>query len=271
MSSDLTQKQFVSWIKNSIGLRYDFDGWYGYQCYDYANAGWSKLYPGTSLTGLYAKNIHTDNKSVLKGRAKVYKNTPSFLAKPGDMVIFPGTYGRGAGHVGWVLSATLNKLVIVEQNWLEGGYTRGPAKGGTGWETATKRTHSYHPNMVFIRPKFKANKATAAAAKTTKKVVKKTVKKTSWNWKGRFTPNTTIKVRRSPSLAGSVVDKNSWLRTSNDWVDFDKIYKANGYWWIRFKYPTNPAAGYFYCAVCRITDPKGKIKKEKYWGKIKWK
>ncbi|MFT2142232.1 N-acetylmuramoyl-L-alanine amidase [Mammaliicoccus sciuri] len=96
-------------------------------------------------------------------------------------------------------------------------------------------------------------------------------KKITWDWKGRFTPNTKIKVRKSPGLKGVVVDKKSWLMDKSDWVDFVSVTKKDGYWWIKFKYPTNPKAGYFYCAVCKITDKTEKIKNEKYWGKIKWK
>lgn len=96
-------------------------------------------------------------------------------------------------------------------------------------------------------------------------------KKITWDWKGRFTPNTKIKVRKSPGLKGVVVDKKSWLMDKSDWVDFVSVTKKDGYWWIKFKYPTNPKAGYFYCAVCKITDKNEKIKNEKYWGKIKWK
>lgn len=96
-------------------------------------------------------------------------------------------------------------------------------------------------------------------------------KKITWNWKGRFTPNTKIKVRKSPGLKGVIVDKGSWLKDKSDWVDFVSVTKKDGYWWIKFKYPTNPKAGYFYCAVCKITDKTEKIKNEKYWGKIKWK
>ncbi len=96
-------------------------------------------------------------------------------------------------------------------------------------------------------------------------------KKITWAWKGRFTPNTKIKVRKSPGLKGVIVDKGSWLKDKSDWVDFVSVTKKDGYWWIKFKYPTNPKAGYFYCAVCKITDKTEKIKNEKYWGKIKWK
>lgn len=272
MVAVLTQNEFVGWLYRSIGRKYDHDGWYGYQCYDYANAGWSVLYPGTSLEGLYAADIAKDNKALLKGKATVHKNTLSFLAKPGDMVLFDKSYGEGTGHVAWVYSATLTSITVIEQNWQGGGWDRVKAQGGTGWETATLRTHSYDPTMIFIRPKFKTNKVTATVTRATKKVVKAvTKKKTKWSWTGRFTPNTLIKVRRSPSLSGSIVDKGSWLKNKRDWVDFNQVIKANGYWWIRFKYPTNPKAGYFYCAVCKITDPKQKIKKEKYWGTIKWK
>lgn len=84
----LTQKQFVEWLRQSIGKKYDFDHWYGNQCYDYANAGWSQLFSNNPLQGLSAKNIHIDNKAMLSTRATIHKNTPSFLAQPGDMVIF---------------------------------------------------------------------------------------------------------------------------------------------------------------------------------------
>lgn len=100
-------------------------------------------------------------------------------------------------------------------------------------------------------------------------------KKVTWNWKGIFYPQPTnakgIKVRRKPSTSAAIVNKDSWLYNKKHWVEFVSVTKANGYWWIKFKYPTNPSAGYFYCAVCRITDKKERIMNEKYWGTIKWK
>lgn len=265
----MTQSQFVTWLKNSIGKKYDFDGWYGNQCYDYANAGFNALFPGYHLSGINAWAIAIDNNALLASRAKVYKNTPSFLAKPGDMVLFPSTFGDGSGHVAWVLSATLNTITVVEQNWQSGGWTYGPAQGGGGWETATKRTHAYDPNMIFIRPNFASNKATAVVKKATTKVKKA---KTTWNWKGRFYPNSLIRVRRGAGLSASVVNRNSWLNGKSDWVDFVSITKKDGYWWAKFKYPTNPKAGYFYCAIAKITDSKARIKYEKaMYGTVKWK
>lgn len=104
----------------------------------------------------------------------------------------------------------------------------------------------------------------------------KPTEKTKWDWAGTYYPQPTndkgIKVRKSPSTSGTLVDKNSWLYSKDDWVNFDQIIKADGYWWIRFKYvqPGSSKDG-FYCAVCGITDPQEKIKNEKYWGTITWK
>lgn len=233
---------------------------------DYANAGWQKLY-GHNLQGAGAADIPTANN--FSGKATIYNNTPSFLAQPGDLVIFPRSFGNGYGHVAWVLSATLNKLVLTEQNWAGGGWTYGNAQGGGGWEAATKRTHAYDPNMIFIRPNFKTV-AKTQSKKSSKKPAKKTTKQTTWNWKGRFTANSTIKVRRSAGLKGSVVGSGSWIY-KNQWVDFVSVTKKDGYWWAKFKYPTNPKSGYFYMAIAKITDKKERLKKEKkLFGRIKY-
>ena len=421
--------------------------------FDLVNFYWNYL-TGGQLYGLYAKDIPFNNN--FSGLATVYKNTPKFLPKKGDIVVWNGSYGQGAGHVAIVHSANLNTFVSLDQNWGGGGAKK--------TEVAQFITHTYDNPMYFIRPHYKAkatvkDKVTSVVKPTTKpkntkkkivlvcghgyndvgavgngtnerdfirknivdnvakylrqaghtvtlynkkqdmyqdtaygyklgnkkdyglywvksklkpdaviefhldsargasgghviknaypadsidkgldKALKDTVgtirgiqtrydllnvnvaydmninyrlvelgfitskkdmdyikknlqaftkriaegihgkaiggtsagskKKTTWNWSGRFTANTTIKVRKSPN--GKILDKGSWIK-SGQWVDFVSVTKKSGYWWIKFKFPTNPKAGYFYCAVCKITDKEEKIKKEKYWGKIKWK
>ena len=86
------------------------------------------------MKGVGAADIPTWND--FTGEATVYKNTASFQARPGDIVIFNRNYGSGYGHVGVVLSATLNSISILEQNWLGGAYWTPP-------EVATRRTHGY--------------------------------------------------------------------------------------------------------------------------------
>lgn len=129
-------------------------------------------------------------------------------------------------------------------------------------------------NLDKIVAKYYKKGTTSSKPSTSKPKPKPAPKKTTWGWKGRFYPNAPksgIVVRRKPGLKGAQVDRGSWLFTKNDWVDFDQVIKKDGHWWVRFKYPTNPGAGYFYVPVCKITDKQEKIKNEKYWGTIKWK
>lgn len=94
----------------------------------------------------------------------------------------------------------------------------------------------------------------------------KKAKQTKWNWKGRFTPNTAIKVRTSPSLKGKVVSNNVLSFTKVKTIKFNFIVKADGYWWISYTFKGKT----YYSAICKITDKKERIKAEKYWGKLKW-
>lgn len=55
------------------------DLWYGFQCFDYANAGWKVLF-GLLLKGLGAKDIPFANN--FDGLATVYQNTPDFWHNP---------------------------------------------------------------------------------------------------------------------------------------------------------------------------------------------
>lgn len=156
MTATLTKNEFLKFLNTTIGKQYDFDGYYGYQCFDYANIGWNKLF-GHGLKGASAKDIpfNAENKANFKKEATVFENTPSFKAQPCDLVVFDEKYGEGDGHVAWVISATLNEITVLEQNWQGGGWTDGIERGGKGWETVTKRTHAYDFPMWFIRPKFK--------------------------------------------------------------------------------------------------------------------
>ena len=133
-----------------------------FSVFDVANQYWLYLFNHT-LKGVGAADIPTWND--FTGEATVYKNTPSFQARPGDVVIFNRNYGSGYGHVGVVLSATLNSISILEQNWLGGAYWTPP-------EVATRRTHGYDFPMWFIRP-FYAKETTKNKVKSKTKPVKK--------------------------------------------------------------------------------------------------
>ncbi|AMG20094.1 N-acetylmuramoyl-L-alanine amidase [Staphylococcus saprophyticus] len=458
MTVNKTKEQAIAYLNTLKGYWWDFDLAFGAQCVDLANYYWNYL-TGGRLAGYYAKDIPTANN--FDGLATVYKNTPNFLPQKGDIVVFHGGYGGGAGHVAIVWSANLNTFVSLDQNWYGGAQNNPP-------EVAQLVTHTYDNPMYFIRPHYKAKasvvskakdkvskpKATKAKGKkiliasghgyndpgavgngtnerdfirkyiapnvqkylkqaghtvdlyggskqnqnlytdtaygerigdnknygmywvhnqkydvvvelhldaasasatgghviisdhwpadkidkdinnclkttvgtirgidprndllnanvagrlgtnyrlvemgfiTNKKDMNylkknydkfskelagaingkpiggtsagsKKAKQTKWNWKGRFTPNTAIKVRTSPSLKGEVVSNNVLSFTKVKTIKFNFIVKADGYWWISYTYKGKK----YYSAICKITDKKERIKSEEYWGKLKW-
>lgn len=180
MAVKLTKKQAHKYLDSMEGKQYDHDGWYGFQCVDSVNDFYYKL-TGTSLKGASAKDLPFVND--FKGFAKVYENTKSFKAQKGDIVVFGPKYGSGHGHTEIVINGNYDgnymKFQSLGQNWLSGGWTEGPAKGGTGWEKNTKNVHAYDFPMWFIRPTYKTavNKVTDKVKETTKKVVKKATPK----------------------------------------------------------------------------------------------
>lgn len=194
-----------------------------------------------------------------------HANTPNYVPPKGAIGV--ATFGTPSyvkwGHIFIVEKADRNFMTVIEQNW-----------NGEGNLAPRRRVDNYFGCAGFWVPNVNKNPVQKVKAVAKKVAKKATPKKTKWAWKGRFYPNAKkgIRVRRSPSTSGAIVDKGSWLFTKDDWVDFDQLIKANGYWWIRFKYPTNPKAGNFYCAVAKITDVKERIKYEKdLFGKIEFK
>ncbi|MES3704005.1 SH3 domain-containing protein [Staphylococcus arlettae] len=177
MVAKLTQKEAIAYVKSQEGKGWDFDGAYGFQCFDSVNYYWYQLF-GHGLKGAGAADIPNVNN--FTNEAKVFQNTPSFLPKPGDVVVWNRKYGGGYGHVAVVISATLNSFVVIEQNWLGGGASK--------TEVATKRTKSYDNPMWFIRPYYKSEAtkkvSTQSATKST------TTKKAPTKKKSKITVST---------------------------------------------------------------------------------
>lgn len=166
MTVTKTQAEAYSYMNKLVGKGWDFDGSFGWQCFDLVNFYWNYL-TGGQLYGLYAKDIPFKNN--FEGLATVYENTPSFLPQKGDIVVWNGNWGEGCGHVAIVYSANINTFVSLDQNWWGGGNNK--------TEVAQYITHTYDFPMWFIRPQFKA-KATvkskvASVAKPKTTVTKK--------------------------------------------------------------------------------------------------
>lgn len=135
----------MKYLKTLEGKGWDFDNQYGWQCFDLVNFYWNKLY-GHGLKGVGAKDIPNVNN--FSGEAKVYKNTPSFKAQPGDLAVFGSNYGEGYGHVSIVTNGNydgkLMQFESLDQNWRGGGSNK--------TEVAHRVVHAYESNMYFIRP-----------------------------------------------------------------------------------------------------------------------
>ncbi len=159
MTVTKTQAEAYSYMNRLVGKGWDFDGSFGWQCYDLVNMYYYYL-TGSSLKGLYAKDIHTDNAEELKGNATVYKNTDDFLPLKGDIFVMNENYGQGSGHTGIVESANLNTFVGLEQNWWGGGRNK--------TEVAQYVTHTYDNPLYFIRPHYA--KSTSVVKKVASKV-----------------------------------------------------------------------------------------------------
>lgn len=169
MASKKTKAEALKYAKSLEGKGLDYDNFAGWQCFDVVNFYWDFLF-GHGLRGEGAKDIPTWND--FKGEAKVIKNVNSTLAQPGDVFVYGAHWGGGWGHTGIVLSATLNSITVLEQNYNNGGWDK--------TEVTTKRTHKYDNPMWFIRPTYKTavNKVTDKVKKVAKKATpKKSVKK----------------------------------------------------------------------------------------------
>jgi N-acetylmuramoyl-L-alanine amidase len=166
MTASLTKKEAIAYIKSLEGKGWDFDGAYGYQCFDLANVYWAKLF-GHGLKGAGAADIPNVNN--FKGEATVYNNTASFKAQEGDLVVFNRNYGGGYGHVAIVLNGNYDgnymKIQTLDQNWYGGGLAK--------TEVAQRIVHNYDFPMWFIRPNFKSETTKKQSAQSPTKTTPK--------------------------------------------------------------------------------------------------
>ncbi|HEC2149060.1 TPA: SH3 domain-containing protein [Staphylococcus delphini] len=138
-----TQENASQYIQQHIGVGVDFDGYYGYQCMDLAVDYMYQLSNGNvRLNG----NAYQAKNNALGNYAKVYANTPNFLPKPGDIVVwYPRSWNANYGHIGIVKEANLNQFISLEQN-IKGNLSYG--------EVGRLATHNYSDVAYFIRPNF---------------------------------------------------------------------------------------------------------------------
>lgn len=128
----------VAYINKLEGKGWDFDGVYGWQCFDLVNYYW-KYVTNHSLAGASAKDIPTKND--FKGYATIYKEP-----KVGDVAVFNADYGYGHGHTSIVTKVDKSGFESLDQNWYDGGSEKK--------EVAQRVYHKHDDNIVFIRPHY---------------------------------------------------------------------------------------------------------------------
>ncbi|UXR79065.1 glucosaminidase domain-containing protein [Staphylococcus sp. IVB6227] len=139
-----TASQVIDWAKDlekrRVGI--DVDGFYGYQCWDLPNYILKRYWGFTTWGNANAMA----QKSNYRGYDfKIYRNTSSFIPKPGDWAVWAGS---NPGHVNIVVGpSTSNYFWAVNQNWRNSNSYRG--------SPASLDKHSYNGVTHFVRPPYK--------------------------------------------------------------------------------------------------------------------
>ena len=134
---------FGQFKNKHLGKGIDYDRNYGVQCFDLANQYCKDVVGCTGFVGLYAHQIY--NNFNTQPNAKYftrYANTPSFVPKKGDVVVWSATLNGRAGHVAICTGeGNTQYFYSLDQNW-------------TGRnDPCTKVKHNYNHVLGFLRPK----------------------------------------------------------------------------------------------------------------------
>lgn len=138
-----------------------------------------------------------------------------------------------------------------------------------GWGAFVARVQA-HLNAIK-KGSSSASKKTTSKPKVNKKP--QGVSEKGWSFAGTFEVSETIVVRRGYKSTGAPrlhlnkpVAKGSYLKPG-DFINFDHVWFADGYWWVRFKYPGRKDSTYYF-APLGVRNPAVEFSKAKLWGKL---
>ena len=138
-----------------------------------------------------------------------------------------------------------------------------------GWGAFVARVQA-HLNAIK-KGSSSASKKTTSKPKVSKKP--QGVSEKGWSFAGTFEASETIVVRRGYKSSGAPrlhlnkpVAKGSYLKPG-DFINFDHVWFADGYWWVRFKYPGRKDSTYYF-APLGVRNPAVEFSKAKLWGKL---
>jgi hypothetical protein len=107
------------------------------QCVDLANQYIKEVLGLTPIIGTNAKDFPKKYDST---EFEWIPNTPKGVPKPGDIIVWNGRVGGGAGHVAVVLNANVNNFTSLDQNWSQK-------------QKVTTEEHNYKNVSGWLHPK----------------------------------------------------------------------------------------------------------------------
>lgn len=138
-----------------------------------------------------------------------------------------------------------------------------------GWGAFVARVQA-HLNAIK-KGSSSASKETTSKPKVSKKP--QGVSEKGWSFAGTFVASETIVVRRGYKSSGAPrlhlnkpVAEGSYLKPG-DFINFDHVWFADGYWWVRFKYPGRKDSNYYFVPL-GVRNPAVEFSKAKLWGKL---
>jgi hypothetical protein len=134
----MTLSEFV---KKYDGKQVEYHSYGGaatyFQCVDIVNQYIKEVLNKTPIKGTDAKDFPTKYK---KEEFDWIPNTPTGVPGVGDIIIWSGNVGGGAGHIAVVLSATANTFTSLDQNWSKK-------------QVVTIENHRYNNVLGWLKPK----------------------------------------------------------------------------------------------------------------------
>lgn len=146
----------------------------------------------------------------------------------------------------------------------------GIAKANKTTVAKIKSLNGLESDTIKVGQKLKVS-GTVAKPKVSKKP--QGVSEKGWSFAGTFEASETIVVRRGYKSTGAPrlhlnkpVAKGSYLKPG-DFINFDHVWFADGYWWVRFKYPGRKDSNYYFVPL-GVRNPAVEFSKAKLWGKL---
>ena len=111
---------FDEFVNAYLGKAPDYDGAYGVQCTDLIKLYVEKVFGVSAGSASWgnAKYYYTNTPAKLKNITTKIANTASFVPKKGDIMVWNGNVGGGAGHVAICTGeGTTSYFYSYDQNW----------------------------------------------------------------------------------------------------------------------------------------------------------